>query len=89
MKYDRALNRPIIRPTKLVAVRTSLLTLGYVRVKRAMMTGVVGQYMTPKEELSRNKGLKSGFSCASIGDQKARKAKGKTQYRHAGSLSKT
>jgi hypothetical protein len=39
--------------------------------------------------LSSNKGLKSGFSCAFIGDQKAKKAKGKTQYLHAGSLSKT
>jgi hypothetical protein len=53
------------------------------------MTGVVGQYITPKEELSNKSGLKSGFSCVSIGDQKAKKAKGKTQYLHTGSLSKT
>jgi hypothetical protein len=65
-----------------------VLTLGEIKVKRAIMTGVVGQYMTPKEELSSSNGLKSGFSCAFIGDQKAKKAKGKTQYLHAGSLSK-
>lgn len=53
------------------------------------MTGVVGQYMTPKEEVSNSKGLKSGFSWAFIGDQKAKKAKGRTQYLHAGSFSKT
>jgi hypothetical protein len=55
----------------------------------AKMNGVVGQYITPKEEVSSNRGLKSGFSCASIGDQKARKANGTTQYLHTGSLSKT
>jgi hypothetical protein len=54
----------------------------------AIMRGVVGQYITPKEDVSSNKGLKSGLRLAFIGDQKARKTKGKTQYLQAGSLSK-
>jgi len=56
-----------------------MLTLGCVKVKTATTGGVVGQYITPKEDVS-SRGLKSGFSSAFIGDQKARKTKGKTQY---------
>ena len=55
----------------------------------AITNGVVGQYITPKEDVNSSKGLKSGISSAFIGDQKARATKGKTQYLHAGSLSKT
>jgi len=50
------------------------------------MSGVVGQYITPKEDVSNSKGLKSGLSSAFIGDQKARKTKGNTQYLQVGSL---
>lgn len=80
------LNRPINRPTKLVVLRTYMFTLGYIRVKMAMMSGVVGQYITPKEDVSSSEGLKSGFSSAFIGDQKARRTKGITQYLQVGSF---
>ena len=80
------LNKPISNPTKLVILSRKMLTLGYIKVKMATMSGVVGQYITPKEDVSSSKGLKSGFSSAFIGDQKARKTKGKTQYLQAGNL---
>ena len=53
------------------------------------MSGVVGQNITPKDDVSNSNGLKSGFNSAFIGDQKAKKTKGKTQYLQVGSLSKT
>ena len=86
IKYDMALNRPINDPTKLVILSSRMFTLGYINVKTATMSGVVGQYITPKEDVSNSKGLKSGFSWAFIGDQKARKTKGSTQYLQAASF---
>jgi len=77
---------PIIKPTKLVVLRTYLFTFGYTRVNVAIMRGVVGQNITPNEDVSKSKGLKSGLSSAFIGDQKARKTNGSTQYLQAGSL---
>ena len=86
MKKDKALNKPINNPTKLVILSNRILALGYINVKTATMSGVVGQNITPKEEVSNNKGLKSGLNSAFIGNQKARKTKGNTQYLQAGSL---
>ena len=86
MKYDMMLKIPMNKPTKLVTLRSSMLTLGYINVKRATMNGVVGQYITPKDEVSNISGskfvLKSGF----IGDQKAKTTSGTTQYLQGGSV---
>jgi len=45
MKNDMASNRPISNPTKHVILSRKMLTLGYVKVKMATMSGVVGQYI--------------------------------------------
>ena len=50
--------RPISRPAKLVRLRRRLFTSGYIRFKMAMITGVVGQNITPKLEVSRGEGLR-------------------------------
>jgi len=57
-------------------------------VRRAITTGVVGQNITPKDEVSRRRGLKLGLKSGFIGDQNAKKAKGTTQYLHVGSFRK-
>jgi len=64
-----ALSRPITKPTKLVVLWTYVFTFGYIRVSMAIMKGVVGQNITPNEDVSKSKGLKSGLSSAFIGDQ--------------------
>ena len=56
-KNDIALNKPINNPTKLVILSRKMLTLGYIKVKTATMSGVVGQYITPKEDVSNSKGI--------------------------------
>jgi len=53
------------------------------------MSGVVGQYITPKDEVSNRRGLRFGLKSGFIGDQKAKTTKGTTQYLQAGSLRKT
>jgi hypothetical protein len=89
MNSDMALKAPIRNPTKLVTLRTYLLTLGKINVRIAITTGVVGQNITPKDDVSNSKGLKLGLKSALIGDQNANTAKGITQYLHKGSLLKT
>jgi len=86
---EMALKRPIRKPTKLVTLRTKLFTLGKINVRIAITTGVVGQNITPKDDVSNSKGLKFGLKSALIGDQNAKMAKGITQYLHKGSLLKT
>jgi len=86
MNNDIALNRPMNKPTKLVVLRTYMLTFGKIKVRIAIATGVVGQYITPKEDVSSRRGLRSGLNSVFIGDQNAKRANGNTQYLHAGSL---
>jgi hypothetical protein len=62
--------KPISRPAKLVRLRRRLFTSGYIRVKMAMITGVVGQNITPKLEVSSGSGLKFGFHQGSWGTRK-------------------
>lgn len=51
-------------------------------------TGVVGQNATPYDEVNKRTGLRSEPKSAFTGNQKARKAKGTTQYRHSGRAQK-
>ncbi len=55
----------------------------------ATMNGVVGQYITPKDEVNNKIGLRSRFKSGPIGDQKAKTTKGTTPYLQTGSLRKT
>jgi hypothetical protein len=52
MNSDMALNTPIRKPMKLVTPRTYLLTLGKINVRIEITTGVVGQNITPKDDVS-------------------------------------
>jgi hypothetical protein len=46
----------------------------------------VGQNITPKDDVSSRRGLKSGLKSLLIGNQKAKMAKGTSQYLQAGRL---
>ena len=50
------------------------------------MNGVVGQYITPKDDVRNRSGLKSGVKSGLIGDQKAKATRGTIQYLQVGSL---
>jgi len=52
------------------------------------MNGVVGQYITPKDEVSNRSGLRFGLKSGFIGDQKAKTTRGTIQYLQAGSFRK-
>ena len=85
MKNDIALKKPMSKPMKLVILRRCVLTLGYIKVRIAITTGVVGQNITPKDDVSSRRGLKFGLKSVFIGNQNAKMAKGNTQYLHTGS----
>jgi len=75
---------PNRNPTYDITLKVGIFTLGKQRVRIAIITGVIIQYVSMDSFVKKYNGLKSGFALISIGIQNASNANGITHHFHNG-----